>query len=98
MSNSVDSTQFEHCSNCSATLAPGTKQCPSCNTPVAAKPGLPPIKTPRVRRHLRHLLIAAILLMLPHVPQVWNLLPLRLLLWTSPLVLEALTRANERTD
>ena len=28
MSNSVDSTQFEHCSNCGATLAPGTKQCP----------------------------------------------------------------------
>jgi hypothetical protein len=97
MSNSVDSTQFEHCSNCGATLAPGTKQCPSCNTAVATEPGLPP-KTPRARRHLRHLLIAAILLMLPHVPQVWNLLPLRLLLWTSPLVLEAITRANERTE
>jgi hypothetical protein len=33
--------------------------------------------------------------MLPHVPQVWNLLPLRLLLWTPPLVLEAITHANE---
>ena len=97
MSNSVDSTQFEHCSNCGATLAPGTKQCPSCNTAVA-KPGLPPTRTPRARRHLRHLLIAAILLMLPHVPQVWNLLPLRVLFWTSPLVLEAITRANERPE
>ena len=97
MSNSVDSTQFEHCSNCGATLAPGTKQCPSCNSPVA-KPGLPPTRTPRARRHLRHLLIAAILLMLPHVPQVWNLLPLRVLFWTSPLVLEAITRANERPE
>jgi len=36
--------------------------------------------------------------MLPHVPQVWNLLPLRLLLWTSPLVLEAITRANEHLE
>jgi YD repeat-containing protein len=98
MSNSVNSTQFEHCSNCGATLAPGATQCPSCNTPVAAKPGLPPIKTPRARRYLRHLLIAAILLMLPHVPQVWNLLPLRLLLWTSPLVLEATTRANQHPE
>ena len=98
MSNSVDSTRFEPCSNCGAVLAPGTKQCPSCNTPVAAKAQLPANKTPKSRRHLRHLLIAAILLMLPHVPQVWNLLPLRLLLWTSPLVLEAITRANERPE
>src|SRR5688500_20305364 len=94
MSNSDDSIQFEHCSNCRAALAPGTQQCPSCNTPVIAKPELPPKKTPKPRRHLRHLLIAAILLMLPHVPQVWNLMPFRLLLWTSPLVLEAITRAN----
>ena len=71
MSNSVDPTQFESCSNCGATLAPDTKQCPSCNMAVV-KPGLPPTRTPRARRHLRHLLLATILLMLPHVPQVWK--------------------------
>ena len=98
MSTSVDSTRFERCSHCGAALAAGTKQCPSCNTPVAAKAQLPANKTPKARRHLRHLLIAAILLMLPHVPQVWNLLPLRVLLWTSPLVLEAITRANEHPE
>jgi YD repeat-containing protein len=51
-------------------------------------------------RHFRHLLIVAILLLLPHVPQVWNYLPFRLLFRTSPLVLEAVTRANEhpKTD
>jgi len=32
-------------------------------------------KTPKTRRHLRHLPIAAIFLMLPRVRQVWNLLP-----------------------
>ncbi|HEY7219116.1 MAG TPA: cytochrome c oxidase assembly factor Coa1 family protein, partial [Candidatus Binatia bacterium] len=98
MSDTVDSTQFEQCSNCGATLAPGTKKCPSCKTLVVGKPGIAPVEVSRGRRHLRHLLIAAIILMLPHVPQVWNLLPLRLLLWTSPLVLEAITRANEHPN
>jgi YD repeat-containing protein len=50
------------------------------------------------RRHLRHLLIAAILLVLPHVPQVRKLVPYRLLFWTSPLVLEAVTRANQHSE
>ena len=35
-----------------------------------------------------------ILLLLPHVPQVWNYVPFRILFSTSPLVLEAVTRAN----
>jgi len=33
--------------------------------------------------------------MLPHVPQLRNLVPYRLLFWRSPLVLEAVTRANQ---
>jgi predicted Zn-dependent protease len=99
MSNSVVPNQFDRCANCGATLAPGTKQCPSCNTPVAVqKSGHSPAETPKARRHLRHLLIAAILLTLPHVPQVQNLVPFRLLFWTSPLVLEAITRANQHPE
>src|SRR5262245_14532463 len=97
MGSPVDPNQFDRCGHCSATLAPGTKQCPSCNTPVAAqKSGRS--KPSKARRHLRHLLIAAILLLLPHVPQVRNLVPFRLLFWTSPLVLEAITRANEHPE
>jgi predicted Zn-dependent protease len=95
----VDPNQFDRCDHCGATLAPGTKQCPSCNAPVAEKNSKhTPDKPPKARRHLRHLLIAAILLTLPHVPQVGNLVPFRLLFWTSPLVLEAITRANQHLE
>jgi|GEM_PF-1087813 len=90
---------FERCRSCAATLAPGTKQCPSCNTPVVAQKSKPvPAQSPKRWRHLRHALIAAILLVLPHVPQVRNLVPFRLLHWTSPLVLEAITRANQHPE
>ena len=97
MSDGVDSNRFERCSNCGATLAPGTKQCPSCATPVVAqKPPRSPLKRLFGWRHFRHLLIVLILLLLPHLPpQVWNHFPFRVLLSTSPLVLEAVTRANE---
>jgi predicted Zn-dependent protease len=95
MSNPIDSNQFEHCSNCGAALSPGTKQCPSCNTRVVEKSILPPSKTPKARRHLRHLLIALSLLVLPHVPHVGNYMPYRVLFRSSPLVLEAVTRANK---
>ena len=80
-------------------LAPGTKQCPGCGTPVVEqKPAHSPLKRLFGWRHIRHLLIVLILLMLPHVPQVQNLVPVRLLFWTSPLVLEAITRANEHPE
>src|SRR5574341_2294729 len=99
MSNTVDPNQFDRCDHCGATLAPGTKQCPSCNAPVAGKNATRSAdKAPKARRHLRHLLIAAILLTLPHVPQVGNLVPFRLLFWTAPLVLEAITRANQHPE
>ena len=99
MSTTVEPNQFDSCHNCGAILAPGTKQCPSCNTPVAVQNSeRSSDKSPKPRRHLRHLLIAAILLMLPHVPQVGNLMPFRLLFWTSPLVLEAITRANNHPE
>lgn len=49
-------------------------------------------------RHFRHLLIALILLLLPHVPFARKILPYRLLLPRSSLVLEAVTRANEHPD
>jgi len=97
MSDEVDSNRFDRCSNCGATLAPGTKQCPSCGAPVIEqKPARSPLKRLFGWRHFRHLLIVLILLMLPHVPpQVWNRFPFRVLLSSSPLVLEAVTRANE---
>jgi len=45
--------------------------------------------------HFRHLLIALILLLLPHVPYAKKFFPYRLLLPFSSLVLEAVTRANQ---
>jgi YD repeat-containing protein len=99
MGTTSDPNQFDRCDRCGATLAPGTTQCPSCNTPVAVKnPKRSRHDTPWGRRHLRHLLSAAILLVLPHVPQVRNLVPYRLLFWSSPLVLEAVTRANQHPE
>ena len=99
MSNTVDPSQFDRCGSCGVTLAPDTKQCPSCNSPVAAqKSERSSAKSPKIRRHLRHLLIAAILLLLPHLPPVRNLVPFRFLFWTSPLVLEAVTRANQHPE
>lgn len=99
MSDRVDPNKFDRCSHCGATLAPGTKQCPSCGAAVVEqKPAHAPLKRLFGWRHIRHLLIVLILLMLPHVPQVQNLVPFRLLYWTSPLVLEAITRANEHPE
>ena len=98
MSTTPDPNRFDHCNHCGATLAPETTRCPHCNTPVPAKnPERPAGDTGWGRRHLRHLLIAAIILVLPHVlPR--NLVPFRLLFWTSPLVLEAVTRANQHSE
>jgi YD repeat-containing protein len=100
MSDEVDSNRFDCCSNCGATLAPGTKQCPSCGAPVIEqKPARSPLKRLFGWRHFRHLLIVLILLLLPHLPpQFWNQFPFRVLLSTSPLVLEAVTRANEHPE
>jgi predicted Zn-dependent protease len=99
MSEGIDPSKFERCDKCSVTLSPGTKQCPSCNTPVAQqKSPRSPLKTPQARRHFRHLLIAAILFLLPHVPQVANYIPYRVLFRSSPLVLEAVTRANKHPE
>jgi YD repeat-containing protein len=99
MSNAVDPNQFDRCSNCGATLSLGTTKCPSCSNPVAAKnPKRSILARIMSRRHFRHLLIVAILLLLPHVPQVGNYLPFRVLFSTSPLVLEAVTRANEHPE
>ena len=97
MSDRVDPNKFDQCSQCGATLAPDTKQCPSCAAPVVAqKPARSALKRLFGWRHFRHLLIVLILLLLPHVPpQVWNRFPFRVLLSSSPLVLEAVTRANE---
>lgn len=99
MGTTFDPNQFGRCDHCGATLPSGTTLCPSCNTPVTVQSLERSSHTPVKRwRHLRHLLIAAILLMLPHVPQVQNLVPFRLLFWTSPLVLEAITRANQHPE
>ena len=101
MGTPSDPSQFGRCANCGVTLTPGTTRCPSCNTPAPVPVETrerSPRENPWRRRHLRHLLIAAILLVLPHVPQVRNLVPYRLLFWRSPLVLEAVTRANQHPE
>ena len=98
MSTRVGPNQFDRCSNCSATLSPGTTQCPSCGSSVAEpKPRRSVLKRVVSWRHFRHLLIALVLLLLPHVPGANKFFPYRLLLPTSPLVLEALTRANQHS-
>jgi predicted Zn-dependent protease len=100
MSAGLDPYKVEPCIQCGTMLAPGMKRCPGCGTPVVErKPAQPPLKRLLGWRHLRHLLIVLILLLLPHLPpQVWNLFPFRVLLSTSPLVLEAVTRANNHPD
>src|SRR5678815_4048221 len=99
MSDGVDPNKFDRCSHCSAALTPGTKQCPSCGTPVVEqKPAHSPLKRLFGWRHFRHVLVVLILLLLPHVPQVWNYVPFRILFSTSPLVLEAVTRANNHPE
>ena len=100
MNNTVDPNRFDHCIQCKATLSPGKTECPSCRTPVPVKKPQPNVVA-RVMgwRHFRHLLIVAILFLIPHLPPYfWNALPFRVLLYTSPLVLEAVTRANEHPD
>ncbi len=99
MNSKVDPSQFGRCSNCGITLSPETPQCPSCGVSVVA-PKLPRSVLERVAswRHFRHLLIAVILLLLPHVPYAKKIFPYRLLLPTSSLVLEAVTRANQHAE
>jgi YD repeat-containing protein len=91
-----DSIRFDQCKNCGAELAPGTRQCPNCQTPVAEpRPKRSALQRLVSWRHLRHLLIVAILLLLPHVPHGCNHLRYKLVLRPSSLVFEAVTRANE---
>jgi YD repeat-containing protein len=99
MSDDTHSKNFERCSNCNAELAPATERCPNCGAPV-------PQKRPEVSglgrllswRYLRHFLIAAILLLLPYVPHGLHWLRLKLPLRTSPLVFEAVNRANDHLE
>ena len=96
MSIKADPNQFDRCSNCGVTLSPGTLQCPNCGAPVAeTKPRRSILKRVVSWNHFPHLLIALILLLLPHVPYAKKFFPYRLLLPFSSLVLEAVTRANQ---
>ena len=99
MSAKVDTYEFNRCSNCGITLSPGTAQCPSCGVVVpGAKTQRSALERVVSWRHFRHLLIVLILLLLPHLPQAKRFFPYRLLLPTSPLVLEAVTRANQNPE
>ena len=95
----TDSSKFNRCSNCNAELAPGTERCPNCRTPVVRKTA-EESDPKRVLnwRYLRHFLIAAILLLLPYIPHGFHYLRLKLPLRTSPLVSEAVVRANEHPE
>jgi YD repeat-containing protein len=99
MSDTTDGTGVDICHNCGSTLAPDTRQCPSCLSPTRkSKPRRFKQQIGFGRRHFRHLLIALILLVLPHVPHGFKIVPYRLLLPTSELVLEAVTRANNHPE
>ena len=90
------------CPNCQHQLTPGETACPVCRRPVAGtaapSPGSSPSRpaAPRWRRSLRHLLVAfALSFLIPVLPHAWHWLRLRLPLWSSPLVMEAVERAKD---
>jgi len=96
MDTKVYPSEFNRCTNCGVTLSRETSQCPSCGAPVAnPKPQRSVLKRVVSWRHFRHLLIALILLLLPHTPIGYIIFPYRPLLPTSSLVWEAITRANQ---
>jgi predicted Zn-dependent protease len=87
------------CKNCGVLFSPGSPQCPGCGGSVAEPKSPPPVFKRVVSwRHFRHLLIALILFFLPSVPQLKRFFPYRLLHPMSPLVLEAVTRANQHPE
>ena len=95
----VDPSPSGRCSNCGAELAPQTKHCPNCRVPVVDQRPEPSVIQRLVAwRHFRHLLIVAILLLLPHVPHGCNYLRFKVLLRPSTLVSEAVNRANEHVE
>jgi predicted Zn-dependent protease len=98
MSPNADPNQFGRCSNCGATLSPGVPRCSSCDAPVAEPKSRSLLQRVISWRHFRHLLIALILFLLPHAPYAYKVFPYRLLLPMSPLVLEAVTRANQHPE
>jgi predicted Zn-dependent protease len=99
MSANVDPNQFGRCNKCGAILSPQTAQCPHCGAPTAeTKPRSSLIQRLGTWRHFRHFLVAMILLLLPHVPYSSKIFPYRLLFPTSPLVSEAVTRANQHPE
>jgi YD repeat-containing protein len=99
MNGTGDSNNFDRCSNCGAELTPGTERCPSCQAPVfRKKPEVSGLRRILSWRYLRHFLIAAILMLLPYVPHGLHYLRLKLPLRTSPLVIEAVSRANDRPE
>jgi predicted Zn-dependent protease len=96
MTAHVGPNRFDRCNNCGVTLSSETSLCPACGAPASeSKSRHSIVKRVVSWRHFRHLLIALILLLLPHVPHINKIFPYRLLLPTSPLVLEAVTRANQ---
>ena len=95
----IDPSHSGRCSNCGAELAPQTKHCPNCRVPVVDQRPEPSVLQRLVAwRHFRHLLIVAILLLLPHVPHGCNYLRFKVLLRPSTLVSEAVNRANEHVE
>lgn len=81
-----------HCQRCKAELPPGTNVCPHCRTDA-------PVKSARIHnylswRYIRHLLLATLLFAFPAAPHVLHFIRVQLPLGGSPLVSEAVTRAN----
>ena len=99
MSDEFNQNKFGRCNNCGLTIAPGTRQCPSCNSPVAeSKPPRSGLERLISRRHLRYLLTALILFLLPRLPDGYKWMRYSLVLITSSLVSEAVDRANKHRE
>jgi YD repeat-containing protein len=99
MNGIADLKSFNRCSNCGAELAPRTEQCPSCRTPVPRKtPEASALRRVLKWRYLRHFIVAVILLSIPYLAHLFHFLRLQLPLRTSPLVIEAVNRANDHPE
>lgn len=95
MNDDTGSPNAARCSHCSLPIAPQSTQCPNCGAVITGrKPSPSTFQRLASWRHFRHLLIALILFLLPHVPFSNKIFPYKPLFPTSSLVGEAITRAN----
>jgi len=84
------------CQVCRAELAANELACSRCRTPVPRVQGAEQTGHSRLRRFLWHFAVTASLVLLTASLHLIDVLHIRLPLRTSPLVTEAVDRANDR--